>query len=55
MILVTVKIGGTCLKQIYTENTSIQLAYGGAKEVRITPNIGVIVGADNVVDTFLYH
>ncbi len=53
-VTVTVKIGGTGLKQMYADNTTIQLAYGGAIEVRITPNIGVIVGADNVVDTFLY-
>lgn len=53
-VTVTVKIGGTSLKQMNTENTTIQLAYGGALEVRITPNIGIIVGADNVVDTFLY-
>ena len=53
-ITVAVKIGGTSLKQMYDANTTIQLAYGGAIEVRITPNIGVVVGADNVVDTFLY-
>lgn len=53
-VTVTVKIGGSSLKQMYAENTTIQLAYGGALEVRITPNIGVLVGADNVVDTFLY-
>ena len=53
-ITVTVKLGGTSLKQMNSEHTTIQFAYGGAIEVRITPNIGVIVGADNVVDTFLY-
>jgi hypothetical protein len=53
-VTVTVKIGGTSLKQMNAENTTIQLAYGGSLEVRITPNIGIIVGADNVVDTFLY-
>lgn len=53
-VTITVKIGGTSLKQMYAENTTIHLAYGGSLEVRITPNIGIIVGADNVVDTFLY-
>jgi hypothetical protein len=53
-VTVTVKMGGTSLKQKDAEDTTIQFAYGGAIEVRITPSIGVIVGADNVVDTFLY-
>ena len=48
------KISGTNLKQINNENTTIQLAYGESLEVRITSNIGDIVGVDNVVDTFLY-
>ncbi|HEU4789925.1 MAG TPA: hypothetical protein VFS71_09580, partial [Flavobacterium sp.] len=40
-VTVTVKMGGTSLKQMNAENTTIQFAYGGALEVRIRPNIGI--------------